>query len=427
MAQSPDFTSRRARLSLALLLTINLFNYVDRYVLAAVVPKIRETFFPHSGPNGDLGLTGTLATAFILSYMLAAPILGWLADRMSRWILVGISVIVWSLLTGASGLAATFGMLLLTRLCVGIGEAGYGPSAPTIIADLYSIERRGQVLAWFYMAIPVGSALGFVVGGLIGGNFGWRAAFFAVTPPGLLLGLLCFFQKDPPRGQSDHAAIVEPQAKWRDYLSLLKTPSYVLDTLGMAAMTFAVGGISFWLPTYFHQVRHAGSLANVNLIFGAITVVAGIGGTLIGGIVGDKLRPRFSGAYFLVSGISIFLCCPLILMMVYLPFPWAWVACFAAEFCLFFNTGPSNTILANVTHPSVRASAFALNILLIHSLGDAPSPPLLGHIADIWGWNAAFGLVTATTGLAGIFWLLGTRHLSSDTASAIAPPRPRAI
>ncbi|MGA3068145.1 MAG: MFS transporter, partial [Tepidisphaeraceae bacterium] len=155
MAQSPDFTSRRARLSLALLLTINLFNYVDRYVLAAVVPKIRETFFPHSGPNGDLGLTGTLATAFILSYMLAAPILGWLADRMSRWILVGISVIVWSLLTGASGLAATFGMLLLTRLCVGIGEAGYGPSAPTIIADLYSIERRGQVLAWFYMAIPV--------------------------------------------------------------------------------------------------------------------------------------------------------------------------------------------------------------------------------------------------------------------------------
>jgi MFS family permease len=195
----------------------------------------------------------------------------------------------------------------------------------------------------------------------------------------------------------------------------------------MAAMTFAVGGISFWLPTYFHQVRHAGSLANVNLIFGAITVVAGIGGTLIGGIVGDKLRPRFSGAYFLVSGISILLCCPLILMMVYLPFPWAWVACFAAEFCLFFNTGPSNTILANVTHPSVRASAFALNILLIHSLGDAPSPPLLGHIADIWGWNAAFGLVTATTGLAGIFWLLGTRHLASDTASAIAPPHPRAI
>jgi MFS transporter, Spinster family, sphingosine-1-phosphate transporter len=421
MAQSPESTSRRARISLALLLAINLFNYMDRYVLAAVVPRIRETFFPNSGPNGDLGLTGTLATAFILSYMLAAPVLGWLADRMSRWVLVGISVIVWSLLTGGSGLAATFGMLLITRLFVGIGEAGYGPSAPTIIADLYPIERRGQVLAWFYMAIPVGSALGYVIGGWVGGHFGWRAAFFAVTPPGLLLGILCFWQKDPPRGQSDHAGVAEPQAKWRDYLDLLKTPSYVLDTAGMTAMTFAIGGISFWLPTYFQQVRQAGSLAHVNFVFGAITAVAGLAGTMVGGLVGDKLRSRWSGAYFIVSGVGILVCCPLIFLMVYSPFPWAWVACFAAEFCLFFNTGPSNTILANVTHPSVRATAFALNILLIHALGDAPSPPLLGHIADLFGWNAAFGLVVLTAGLGGVFWLLGARYLAADTAAASAP------
>lgn len=409
---------REARISLALLLAINLFNYVDRYVLAAVVPKIRNTFFPHAGPSDDLGLTGTLATAFIVSYMLTAPIFGWLADRMSRWVLVGLSVIVWSLLTGGSGLAATFSILLLTRLMVGIGEAGYGPAAPTIISDLFPIERRGQVLAWFYMAIPVGSALGYAVGGLVGSWLGWRAAFYAVTPPGLLLGIFCFLRKDPPRGASDHARCRQNGARLADYLLLLRTPSYVLDTAGMAAMTFAVGGIAFWLPTYFHDVRRAGSLANVNLIFGAITVIAGITATLLGGIAGDKLRRRFPGSYFLVSAVGILLCCPLILLMVYLPFPWAWVACFAAEFCLFFNTGPSNAILANVTHPSVRATAFAMNIFLIHALGDAPSPPILGRVAESLGWNAAFGIVTAVTALGGLLWLAGARFLAADTAAA---------
>jgi MFS family permease len=412
---------KSARLALALLLTINLFNYVDRYVLAAVVPQIRHTFFPDKGPD-ELGLTGTLATAFIISYLLAAPILGWLADRMSRWILIGISVLLWSLLTGGSGLAATFSMLLITRLFVGVGEAGYGPAAPTIIADLFPVERRGQVLSWFYMAIPVGSALGYGLGGLVGGHFGWRVAFYAVTPPGLILGILCFLQKDPPRGAADQAKggnspAPLKSAKLHDYLSLVKNPSYMFDTLGMMAMTFAVGGISFWMPTYFQEFRHAGSLADVNLTFGAITIAAGFSGTYTGGWLGDKLRPRFPGSYFLVSGVSILLCCPLILMMVYLPFPAAWVACFAAEFCLFFNTGPSNTILANVTHPNVRASAFALNIFLIHAFGDAPSPPLLGHIADRHGWNAAFALVTATTAAGGLFWLAGSRHLAKDTAA----------
>src|ERR1700683_2431577 len=109
-----------ARSAGALLLGINLFNYVDRTVLPAVVPRIRETFFPNAGANDDLTLTGMLGTWFIVSYMLAAPIFGWLADLMSRWVLVGISVILWSLLTGGSGLAKTFAMLLLTRVLIGV-------------------------------------------------------------------------------------------------------------------------------------------------------------------------------------------------------------------------------------------------------------------------------------------------------------------
>ena len=198
--------------------------------------------------------TGALATAFLVSYMLAAPIFGILADRMSRWVLVGIAVAVWSLASGASGLAQTFSLLVLTRCFVGIGEAGYGPAAPTIIADLYPVERRGTMLAWFYMAIPVGSALGYALGGSVAAHWGWRAPFFLVVPPGLLLAGCCFFMPAPPRPAAQ--AAVRPRL--RDYAGLLAIPSYVLATLGMAAMTFAIGGFSFWMPAYLHDAVHAG-------------------------------------------------------------------------------------------------------------------------------------------------------------------------
>jgi MFS family permease len=305
-------------------------------------------------------------------------------------------------------------------MCVGVGEAGYGPAAPTIISDLYPIQRRGQVMAWFFMAIPVGSALGYMLGGWIGAHFGWRQAFFAVVPPGILMGILCFFQKDPPRGAVDSAPKSSKHASLEDYLVLFRTPSYVLDTLGMAAMTFAIGGIGVWMPKYVVQVRHAGDLDKVNEIFGALTAVAGALGTLLGGIAGDKLRDRYPGAYFLVSAVSILLCCPFIALMLWTPFPFAWIFIFLAEFWLFFSTGPSNTILANVTHPSIRATAFAVNILIIHILGDAASPPLLGNIAGHFGWNIAFFLVIAVTAIGGVLWTLGTRFLAADTAAALA-------
>src|SRR3989440_12618226 len=176
-----------ARSALLLLLTINLFNYMDRQVLAAVEPDIRATFFAANDLHA-MTKTGWLGSAFLLTYMFSAPLLGFLADRLSRWVIVGVAVILWSLATGGSGLATTFGILFATRVCVGIGEGGYGPAAPTILADLYPIERRGLIMAIFFTAISVGSALWYVIGGSIGARFGWRWAFFLVAPPGLFIG-----------------------------------------------------------------------------------------------------------------------------------------------------------------------------------------------------------------------------------------------
>jgi MFS family permease len=413
-----------ARLSLALLLTINMFNYIDRYILAAVEPEIRAHFFPGAVGGSatsakeelmaSMAKTGSLATAFLLSYMIAAPIFGWLAGRMSRWVLVGISVAIWSLASGASGLAQTFTLLVLTRCFVGIGEAGYGPVAPTIISDLYPLQRRGAVLAWFYMAIPVGSALGFAMGGLVSKHSGWRAPFFWVVPPGLLLAAFCFFMKSPRASEKPEASTQKPKTRLRDYLAILKIPSYLLDTAGMAAMTFAIGGFSFWMPAYLHDQRHAGDLAKVNTYFGGIMVVAGITATLLGGWLGDYLRRYTSGAYFIVSASGILISTIFIILMMHAPFPFAWLWVFLAIFFLFINTGPSNTILANVTRPEVRASAFALNILIIHALGDAISPPLLGAIAGR-SWNQALYVVCGVMGLASLLWFWGAIFLKRDT------------
>jgi len=423
---SPASPARAARRALALLLLINLFNYIDRYILAAVEPLIRREFFADSDDTAKTKM-GLLATAFMVSYMVLAPVFGWLADRMSRWLIVGIGVILWSLASGASGLAHTFTLMLVTRVFVGIGEAAYGPTAPTLIADMYPVKRRGSVLAWFYMAIPVGSAIGYAFGGLIAKNFSWPWAFYLVVPPGILLGVLALRRKDPPRGEADAAAARRAgRPRLADYAEIFRVPSFIYNTLGMTAMTFAVGGISFWMPTYLQEFRGMPDPASANTIFGAILVVAGLGATLLGGMTADALRARFPGSYMLVSGASMLAAFPLFLASLHTPFPLAWVLMFLAVFCLFFNTGPSNTVTANVTRPGVRASAFAITILTIHLFGDAISPAIIGRVCDMTmsaehprgDMNKAFLVVGGAMLVSAVLWLMGARHLARDTARA---------
>jgi len=439
--RSPRFGSPRA--ALILLLTINLFNYVDRQILAAVLPRIQDDL--HAS-NEAMGRT---ATAFLVSYMLLAPLFGWLADRFSRWLLIAVGIALWSLASGATGLAGTMTALILTRCFVGVGEAAYGPVAPTVLSDLYPVAQRGRILSWFYLAIPVGSALGYILGGIIASVLSWRWAFWLVVPPGLALAVWSILMPDPPRGKSDRIKpdVLTPslapspgnpgegwgdgpnsispelrpapaRATRRDYLNLLKNKSFVLDTLGMTAMTFAMGGVGFWMPTYVARAPRAPSLATTNIIFGAIVVVAGLVATLAGGMAGDKLTARFPGAYFLVSAGGMFIGFPMFVLMLFTPFPFAWIFIFLGCFFLFSNTGPTNAILANVTHPSIRATAFSVNILIIHAFGDAISPLMIGAIADRYNLRAAFLVVSLMMVLGGTFWLFGAKHLACDTGAA---------
>lgn len=409
------------RVALILLLSINLMNYVDRQILSALEKPIAEEF------GVDTDMTGWLPTAFLLSYMVFAPVFGFLADRTSRWTIIGLGVIAWSLASGGSGLATTFGVLIGMRVLIGIGEAAYGPVAPTLIADLYPVASRGRILAWFYAAIPVGSALGYVIGSQFHANWHW--AFYLTVPPGVALGIAALLMRDPRRRQAVVAdatiAPVEPgpaaapagRARKEDYLALLHVRSYVWVSLGMTAMTFALGGIAYFMPRWLEE--RGQNPGTATLTFGVISATAGLAATLTGGWLGDRLRGRFSGSYFLVSGVGMVVGFPLFMLMFVTPFPACWAVLFGAVFCLFLNTGPSNAIIANVTRPAVRATAYAANIFVIHLLGDAISPPIIGYIAKHHGGlDRGFMVVGVAILLGGIFWLMGARHLADDTRAA---------
>ncbi len=205
------------------------------------------------------------------------------------------------------------------------------------------------------------------MGGLvISAGLTWHWAFFLVLPPGILLALFCLFMRDPAAAAKTPAQVETktPPAKkgstWQLYKSFWANKSFRLNTIAMTAMTFAIGGIGFWMPTYFHEYRHAGSLAQVNLIFGGILVVAGLSATLLGGYAADKLRLKLKGSYFKVSGWAMILAFPFSIGMLYAPFPLAWVFVFLTCFCLFFNTGPSNTALAKCDCTAISGQRICL-------------------------------------------------------------------
>lgn len=401
---------------LVLLILINLFNYIDRYALASVELPISEQF----GLNASQ--MGSLVFAFLLVYMICAPVFGWWADRSSKWTLIGLSIIVQSLASGGSGLANGFALLAVMRCLVGVGEAAWGPASPALISEMYPVEKRGKVLALFYAAIPVGSALGYAIGGfMLWLTDSWRWAFYVLLPPGVVLGIICFFMKEPPRPEKvAHAPKFSP----RDYLTLMRIPSYAINCIGMTLMTFAIGGISFFMPRYLIVDRGI-SPAHATIIFGGISAAAGLVATVLGGLLGDKLRGRFPGSYFHVGGAGMLLGFPLFLLLLVTPFPYAWGVLFAAVFCLFLNTGPGNAILANVTPARMRSSAFALNIFMVHLLGDAISPTLIGWIADrhktatTSGLATGFAVTSVVMAIGGIVWWCGARFLERDTQRAL--------
>jgi MFS family permease len=394
--------TRAAWTTLAVLTFVNLLNYVDRLVVPAVGESIK-----HSELHTTDAQFGALASAFLVVYMCTAPFFGALGDRPGRTRVIGAGVAVWSAATALAGLAGSYAMLLVARATVGIGEAAYAALAPAILADAFPERLRGRIFAIFYAAIPVGSALGYLVGGLMDRHFGWRAAFFVAGAPGLVLAIATAALRDPRIGESDTAA--EPAtpvpAGFRAYGLLTRNAPYLLTVLGYAAYTFALGGIAVWMPTFLIRVRGVAAVA-ANTQLGLVLVVTGFVGTFAGGWLADLLRRRTRQAGLWVSGVATLIGAPLAYIALTVPGAHAyWGALIAAEVLLFISTGPINAAIVSDVPAAARAAAMAASILAIHTLGDVPSPWLIGVISDASSLSIAVRIIPVAIGIAGLVWV----------------------
>jgi MFS family permease len=418
-----------AGLGLAILAFINLFNYLDRYVVSALFESLKASELRLSDAQ-----LGSLLSAFLIVYTLAAPVFGALGDRRGRPRLIAFGVFLWSLATALSGLAGSFFALVAARGSVGIGEAAYGTIAPSLLSDYYPAARRGRVMAIFFCAIPVGSALGYVVGGLVDKQLGWRAAFFVAGGPGLLLAALCLLLRDPPRGSQDVPAGVPASADTagpavsgpadsslsaatrRTYRELLGNKPYVLTILGYAAYTFALGGLAAWMPAFLERVRGMPP-EKATVSFGAIIVVTGFIGTFVGGWLGDWCTRYSKAAFLWLCSLSALAAAPFVWAALTTVSPTRYLVYMViAQLLMFLSTGPVNAAIVNSVKPLERASAVAFGVFSIHILGDAISPWLIGVISDATSLASAVLIVPAAVVVCALVWGWAARASTEQRA-----------
>jgi MFS family permease len=418
---------------LAVLAFINLFSYLDRYVVSGVLESLK---------NAGLGLSdtnlGSLMSGFLVVYTLLAPVFGALGDRRSRPRLIAIGVACWSFATALSGFAVNFLTLFAARAAVGVGEAAYVTIAPSLLSDYFPVRLRGRVMAIFFCAIPVGSALGYVVGGLVDKSYGWRAAFFVAGVPGLVLAALCLFLRDPPRGVQDGEAAVAPEAAplpatrssisretWLTYGRLLRNKPYALTVLGYAAYTFAVGGLAYWMPAFLERVRGI-SRSEATVSFGTIVVVTGFVGTFIGGWMGDYFARRSRQAHLYLSAIATLIAAPLVWMALttssHSLYQFYMVT---AQLCLFLSTGPINAAIVNLVIANERATAIALSVFAIHLLGDALSPFMVGALSDLFSLGQAVRILPVAVLIGGFVWIWAARAQGRAGADFVKQTGPK--
>ena len=405
------------RTALALLTALNLLNYIDRSVLFAVQDLVKAEFH-----RSDAAF-GLLTSVFFIFYMCAAPFMGPLSLRFSRKRVIVAGALVWSVATLLTAVTKNFDELLIRHTLVGIGEASFVILSPTFVADMFPVEKRGRVMGVFYLALPVGTALGYLLGGVMGPTYGWRAPFYVGAAPGVLLALLLLFIPEPPLGQFDAPESKTPE---RDTLkSLLRNPAFLTATLGMAMMTFALGGLQVWMPTFLHRA-HGYSLLDANIIFGLSTISNGLVASLAGGWISDRLLRRTKSAHYLVSAVSLGLGIPAMCVALFASGRPMVVGIFVAEFLLLLNTGPLNAAVINSVGPHVRAAALAVNIFIFHLLGDVPSPALIGYMSDKYSLQVAFVGPVIAIALSSAILFYGMRfappvRISEESAASHVP------
>jgi len=435
-----------------IMFSINLLNYMDRYVFIGAANIVAK----------ELGMgidqVGYIATAFILVYALGTLPLGIWADRWNRKNIVAICVAIWSLATAFTALANGFWSLFISRMVLGIGEAGYYPAGTALLSDYFSRTKRARVMSRWTAGALIGLMIGFIVGGVVAGlGFGmWRIAFLFTGIPGLLLAFLTWRIREPRRNQADEEAIeldpqsavneievidsphaiVVPKNVFKQFGRLFRIRTLVVLIVMQIFAFFSQGAAVVYLPIYLQQKDTLGlSSGLASILAGGVVVIAGIVGLLLGGYMSDILSRRHAGARVLVCGIGFLLCAPAFALAVTSHNIVIFVTCFfiAAMLINVYN-GPSTAATQDVVPSILRATAIAVSLLLAHLLGDAFAPSLIGILAKAFdpthgghfANNLAGGdlsialLVTCVPALivAGLVGIFGARWMKGDIAAA---------
>lgn len=401
-----------ATLSLAFLTGLNLLNYLDRNVLPAVLASLQA----------DLRLNdsqvGRINTMFMVGYFFTSPLFGYLGDRFARKWLIAFGILFWSIGTTMTGFAVGLGALLAYRVLVGLGEASYATLAPAWLSDLFPAARRNNALTIFYVAIPVGSALGYLTGAAsLHFSGSWRAGFWWAGAPGLVLAAALLFLREPARGEADARASGEPAAPEpkpgpADIARLFLIGDFNLVLLGYTAYTFALGAFAFWAPSFLART-HGIALEKASLFFGGALVVTGLLGTLLGGFAATAWQRRFRAGYATLLFGSILAAAPVAAAAFLTPdAALAKILLVVSMFLLFLPTGPINTLIVESVPTMLRASAMAASIFVIHLLGDFWSPEIVGRLSDHYaaggrpeeGLRRAVLLLPAMLAVGAVFW-----------------------
>jgi predicted MFS family arabinose efflux permease len=391
-----------ATTALVLLTALNFVNYIDRYILPGVQEQVKHEFHV-----SDSAL-GSLIFWFFVTYMCAAPLTGWLGDRLPRKPLIVLCALMISAVNILTGTVHSFDSLLLRHAVLGIGEASLGIYAPALLADFYPERERNRILTIFYTAIPVGAAIGYLIAELIGARYGWRMPFYVSAVPGLLIAsLILIYLREPRRGASD----VKPSGRQHaaHAISLARNAPYLYATLGMMT-TFSMGGISAWMPSFLE--RSGFSPATVGITLGGITAGAGLGGTAVGGWIAQRWLRTNRRALYLLSAWSALATVPFGILCFFGPRATMLPALALAMFSIFLSTGPLNAAIVNAVPATVRATAIAVELFLIHALGDTPSPRLIGMVSDHSTLSTGLGLTLVTLLVAATLLFAGARSTS---------------
>ena len=408
-----------ATVALILLTALNFVNYIDRYILPGVQEQVKGEFRITDAQIGSLTLW------FMIAYMAASPVTGWLGDRYPRKPMIVAAALFWGSVNVLTASVRSYDSLNLRHAALGIGEASFGIFAPSLLSDFYPPDQRNRVLTIFNIAIPVGAALGYLIGGSVGEHYGWRTSFIVSAIPALLIAILiAVFMKEPPRGESrnDRARL-----KSDTVLSLLRNPAYLCSIGGYAAVTFSLGGISWWMPSFLQRIEGR-SESSAAFLMGAITVVTGLLGTILGGFIAQRLSKKTPKALYLVPAIGALLATPPALVCFFGPAvlgtkAFTLPSLALAIFFIFLGTGPVNAATVNAVRPEIRATALAGQLFLIHALGDAISPRIIGTVSDHSDLSVGLGSTLIALILGSGIFFLGARFappLQSATQAAAA-------